>query len=84
MMISGLNLLLRERDSLREALQRLHDWALDQEGDCMFSGDHPIAQAAIALNGAQPFDADGERQCANCYGFGTGGALCDCPDAEAP
>lgn len=71
-MISGLNLLLRERDRLREALRRLHDWALAQEGDCMFSGDHPIAKAAAIL-GVQ------ERECANCYGFGTGGALCDCP-----
>lgn len=32
-----------------QALRRLHDWALAQEGDCMFSGDHPIAQAAAAL-----------------------------------
>ena len=35
--------------ALREALGRLHAWALAQEGDCMFSGDHPIAQAAVAL-----------------------------------
>jgi hypothetical protein len=40
-----------ETNKLREALQRLHDWALAQEGDCMFSGDHPIAQAAAVLAG---------------------------------
>jgi hypothetical protein len=34
---------------LREALRRLHDWALEQMGECMFSADHPIAQAASAL-----------------------------------
>jgi hypothetical protein len=57
-MISGLNLLLRERDRLREALARLHAWALSQqEGDCIYSGDHPLARAAIALNGAPPFSA---------------------------
>lgn len=50
-MISGLNMVLRERDRLREELQRLHAWALAQEGDCMFSGDHPIAQAAAVLAG---------------------------------
>jgi hypothetical protein len=33
----------------RDALKRLHDWALAQQGDCLFSGDHPIAQAAAAL-----------------------------------
>ena len=38
-----------ENAALREALRRLHDWALAQQGDCMFSGDHPIAQAAAAL-----------------------------------
>ena len=43
--------------ALREALGRLHAWALAQEGDCMFSGDHPIAQAAAAL---------GETVCSAC------------------
>jgi hypothetical protein len=50
-MESHLNVLLRENERLRVALSRLHRWALAQEGDCMFSGDHPIAQAAAALNG---------------------------------
>lgn len=50
-MISHLNLTLRENERLRAALRRLHDWALAQEGDCMFSGDHPIAQAAAVLAG---------------------------------
>jgi hypothetical protein len=48
--ISTLNLLLHERDQLRAALARLHAWALAQEkGDCMYSGDHPLAQAAAVL-----------------------------------
>jgi hypothetical protein len=34
---------------LASALRRLHDWALAQQGDCMFSADHPIAQAAAVL-----------------------------------
>jgi hypothetical protein len=48
-MVSHLNVLLRENQQLRDALRRLHDWVLAQEGDCMFSGDHPIAQAAAVL-----------------------------------
>lgn len=48
-MVSHLNVLLRENERLRDALRRLHDWALAQQGDCMFSGDHPIAQAAAVL-----------------------------------
>jgi hypothetical protein len=35
--------------TVRATLKRLHDWALAQEGDCMFSANHPIAQAAAAL-----------------------------------
>jgi hypothetical protein len=35
--------------AVQEALARLHSWALAQQGDCMFSADHPIAQAAAAL-----------------------------------
>jgi hypothetical protein len=41
---------LVEAERLAKALRRLHDWVLAQEGDCMFSGDHPIAQAAAALS----------------------------------
>ncbi len=58
-LISGFNLLLRERGQLREALTRLHNWALAQEGDCVYSGDHPVAQAAIALYGPPPFAPSG-------------------------
>jgi hypothetical protein len=48
----------------REALRRLHDWALAQQGDCMFSGDHPIAQAAAVLSsGAAPELADCATRC---------------------
>jgi hypothetical protein len=49
-MISAYNLLLRDRDQLREALKRLHDWTLAQPGDFMCAADHPIAQAAAVLS----------------------------------
>ena len=49
-MIYAYNLLLRDRDQLREALKRLNDWTLEQQGDFMCSADHPIAQAAAALS----------------------------------
>jgi hypothetical protein len=52
---------------LYEALRRLHDWALAQEGDCMFSGDHPIAQAAAVL-GAQPICAKPDLSPCDCRG----------------
>jgi hypothetical protein len=39
-----------------DALARLHDWAVAQEVNCMFSGDHPIAQAAAVLAGVTRLD----------------------------
>lgn len=48
--VSTLNLLLQERTVLRDTLAQLHAWALAQEeGDCMYSAGHPVAQAAAIL-----------------------------------
>lgn len=41
-----------ESSTTLQVLKRLHDWALAQQGDCMFSGDHPIAQAAAVIQRA--------------------------------
>lgn len=46
--------LLAREDQRILVLRRLHDWALAQQGGCVFSGDHPIAQAAATLAGRQP------------------------------
>jgi hypothetical protein len=48
-----LQLLEEEMVSALSALRRLHDWAVAQEGGCVFSGDHPIAVAAEIMEAKQ-------------------------------
>jgi hypothetical protein len=98
-MISAYNLLLQDRDRLRDALKRLQDWTLTQQGDFMCPADHPIAQAAAALSSswgwsrsdalldaAKTPGTPGVRACARCGGKADVAWCCEtevCPEKAA-
>lgn len=58
---------------------------MDQWDDNITKINERYPARLLSLDGdGVPGSPEPERECANCHGFGTGGALCDCPDAEPP